>query len=50
MAYSKNSKMKFFYNKLTKESTYVMPPTSAAPFKYVFKLLSSCQVNVSLEM
>ncbi|XP_049446177.1 cap-specific mRNA (nucleoside-2'-O-)-methyltransferase 1 [Epinephelus fuscoguttatus] len=32
MAYSKNSKMKFFYNKTTKESTYEMPPNSAAPF------------------
>lgn len=35
MAYSKNSKMKFFYNKTTKTSTYEMPPNSAAPFKYV---------------
>uniref|UniRef100_A0A3Q4BLC1 Cap-specific mRNA (nucleoside-2'-O-)-methyltransferase 1 n=1 Tax=Mola mola TaxID=94237 RepID=A0A3Q4BLC1_MOLML len=32
MAYSKNSKMKFFFNKLTKDSTYEMPPNSAAPF------------------
>ncbi|XP_035534581.1 cap-specific mRNA (nucleoside-2'-O-)-methyltransferase 1 [Morone saxatilis] len=32
MAYSKNSKMKFFYNKTTKQSTYEMPPNSAAPF------------------
>ncbi|KAL6095979.1 cmtr1 [Pungitius sinensis] len=32
MAYSKNSKMKFFYNKTTKTSTYEMPPNSAAPF------------------
>ncbi|XP_036943009.1 cap-specific mRNA (nucleoside-2'-O-)-methyltransferase 1 [Acanthopagrus latus] len=32
MAYSKNSKMKFFYNKTTKESTYDMPPNAAAPF------------------
>lgn len=32
MAYSRNSKMKFFYNKTTKESTYDMPPNSAAPF------------------
>ncbi|XP_023256255.1 cap-specific mRNA (nucleoside-2'-O-)-methyltransferase 1 [Seriola lalandi dorsalis] len=32
MAYSKNSKMKFFYNKITKESTYEMPTNSAAPF------------------
>uniref|UniRef100_A0A8C7XFG4 Cap-specific mRNA (nucleoside-2'-O-)-methyltransferase 1 n=1 Tax=Oryzias sinensis TaxID=183150 RepID=A0A8C7XFG4_9TELE len=32
MAYSKNSKKKFFYNKTTKESTYDMPPNSAAPF------------------
>ena len=35
MAYSKKSKMKFFYNKITKESTYKMPPNSAAPFQYV---------------
>lgn len=35
MAYSKNSKMKFFYNKKTKDSTYEMPPNSAAPFQYV---------------
>lgn len=33
MAYSKNSKMKFFFNKITKESTYEMPPNSAAPFQ-----------------
>uniref|UniRef100_A0A7N6F616 Cap-specific mRNA (nucleoside-2'-O-)-methyltransferase 1 n=1 Tax=Anabas testudineus TaxID=64144 RepID=A0A7N6F616_ANATE len=32
MAYSKNSKMKFFFNKTTKKSTYEMPPNSAAPF------------------
>ncbi|XP_068580711.1 cap-specific mRNA (nucleoside-2'-O-)-methyltransferase 1 [Cebidichthys violaceus] len=32
MAYSKNSKMKFFYNKTTKDSTYEMPPNAAAPF------------------
>ncbi|XP_056284572.1 cap-specific mRNA (nucleoside-2'-O-)-methyltransferase 1 isoform X2 [Pseudoliparis swirei] len=32
MAYSKNSKMKFFFNKITKTSTYEMPPNSAAPF------------------
>lgn len=32
MAYSKNSKMKFFFNKQTKEATYEMPPSSAAPF------------------
>ncbi|XP_029281805.1 cap-specific mRNA (nucleoside-2'-O-)-methyltransferase 1 [Cottoperca gobio] len=32
MAYSKNSKMKFFYNKTTKGSTYEMPPNAAAPF------------------
>ncbi|XP_076027780.1 cap-specific mRNA (nucleoside-2'-O-)-methyltransferase 1 [Genypterus blacodes] len=32
MAYSKNSKRKFFYNKLTKEATYTMPANSAAPF------------------
>lgn len=33
MAYSKNSNKKFFYNKLTKESTYDMPPKAAAPFR-----------------
>ncbi|XP_068609863.1 cap-specific mRNA (nucleoside-2'-O-)-methyltransferase 1 [Brachionichthys hirsutus] len=32
MACSKNSKMKFFFNKMTKESTYNMPPAAAAPF------------------
>ncbi|XP_034756159.1 cap-specific mRNA (nucleoside-2'-O-)-methyltransferase 1 [Etheostoma cragini] len=32
MAYSKNSKMKFFYNKTTKDSTYAMPANAAAPF------------------
>lgn len=32
MAYSKNSKRKFFYNKLTKDSTYELPPNSVAPF------------------
>ncbi|KAM6905732.1 cap-specific mRNA (nucleoside-2'-O-)-methyltransferase 1 isoform 1-T1 [Lycodopsis pacificus] len=32
MAYSKNSKKKFFYNKTTKDSTYDMPPNAAAPF------------------
>lgn len=32
MAYSKNSKMKFFFNKITQESTYAMPPNAAAPF------------------
>ncbi|XP_075872897.1 cap-specific mRNA (nucleoside-2'-O-)-methyltransferase 1 [Nelusetta ayraudi] len=32
MAYSKNSKKKFFFNKQTKEATYEMPPSSAAPF------------------
>lgn len=35
MAYSKNSMKKFFFNKLTKESTYDMPPNAAAPFQYV---------------
>ncbi len=34
MAYSKNSKKKFFFNKINKESTYEMPPNSAAPFQY----------------
>ncbi|XP_029902805.1 cap-specific mRNA (nucleoside-2'-O-)-methyltransferase 1 [Myripristis murdjan] len=32
MAYSKNSKKKFFFNKITKESTYNLPPNSVAPF------------------
>ncbi|XP_071388376.1 cap-specific mRNA (nucleoside-2'-O-)-methyltransferase 1 [Centroberyx affinis] len=32
MAYSKNSKKKFFYNKMTKESTYDLPPNAVAPF------------------
>ncbi|XP_066558976.1 cap-specific mRNA (nucleoside-2'-O-)-methyltransferase 1 isoform X2 [Amia ocellicauda] len=32
MAYSKNSKKKFFYNKLTKESTYALPGNAVAPF------------------
>lgn len=32
MAFSKNSKRKFFFNKLTKESTYELPPGSVAPF------------------
>ncbi|XP_028295572.1 cap-specific mRNA (nucleoside-2'-O-)-methyltransferase 1 [Gouania willdenowi] len=32
MAFSKNSKKKFFFNKLTQESSYTMPPNSAAPF------------------
>uniref|UniRef100_A0A8D0HJH1 Cap-specific mRNA (nucleoside-2'-O-)-methyltransferase 1 n=1 Tax=Sphenodon punctatus TaxID=8508 RepID=A0A8D0HJH1_SPHPU len=32
MAYSRNSKMKFFYNKTTKNSTYEIPPESIAPF------------------
>ncbi|KAG9347247.1 hypothetical protein JZ751_004814 [Albula glossodonta] len=32
MAYSKNSKRKFFYNKLTKDSTYDLPPNAVAPF------------------
>ncbi|KAK5852953.1 hypothetical protein PBY51_006784 [Eleginops maclovinus] len=32
MAYSKNSKMKFFFNKTTKVSTYEMPANAAAPF------------------
>lgn len=35
MAYSKNSNKKFFFNKLTQESTYAMPPNAAAPFQYV---------------
>ncbi|XP_076874850.1 cap-specific mRNA (nucleoside-2'-O-)-methyltransferase 1 [Brachyhypopomus gauderio] len=32
MAYSKNSKKKFFYNKQTKTATYDMPPDAVAPF------------------
>uniref|UniRef100_A0A8C9S7Z9 Cap-specific mRNA (nucleoside-2'-O-)-methyltransferase 1 n=1 Tax=Scleropages formosus TaxID=113540 RepID=A0A8C9S7Z9_SCLFO len=32
MAYSKKSKRKFFYNKLTRESTYDLPSGSVAPF------------------
>ncbi|XP_048830226.1 cap-specific mRNA (nucleoside-2'-O-)-methyltransferase 1-like isoform X1 [Brienomyrus brachyistius] len=32
MAYSKNTKRKFFYNKLTKDSSYDLPENSAAPF------------------
>ncbi|KAM4633422.1 cap-specific mRNA (nucleoside-2'-O-)-methyltransferase 1 isoform 1-T3 [Polymixia lowei] len=32
MAYSKNSKKKFFFNKTTKESTYDLPANSVAPF------------------
>lgn len=35
MAYSKKSMKKFFFNKLTKQSTYDMPPNAAAPFQYV---------------
>lgn len=37
MAFSKSSKMKFFYNKQTKQSTYVMDPSAIAPFQYVPK-------------
>ncbi|CAB1340109.1 unnamed protein product [Coregonus sp. 'balchen'] len=32
MAYSKNSKRKFFFNKMTKQSTYNLPANSVAPF------------------
>uniref|UniRef100_A0A3B4A205 Cap-specific mRNA (nucleoside-2'-O-)-methyltransferase 1 n=1 Tax=Periophthalmus magnuspinnatus TaxID=409849 RepID=A0A3B4A205_9GOBI len=32
MVYSKNSRKKYFYNKITKASTYDLPPNSAAPF------------------
>ncbi|KAG7323755.1 hypothetical protein KOW79_013457 [Hemibagrus wyckioides] len=32
MAFSKSSMKKFFYNKQTKQSTYVMDPTAVAPF------------------
>uniref|UniRef100_A0A3Q3IKW6 Cap-specific mRNA (nucleoside-2'-O-)-methyltransferase 1 n=1 Tax=Monopterus albus TaxID=43700 RepID=A0A3Q3IKW6_MONAL len=32
MGYSKKSMKKFFFNKMTNESTYEMPPNSAAPF------------------
>ncbi|CAG03561.1 unnamed protein product, partial [Tetraodon nigroviridis] len=48
MAYSKNSMKKFFFNKLTKESTYDMPPNAAAPFHrvlaetFLFFILSVC--------
>ena len=34
MAYSKNHKKKFFYNKTTKDSTFSMPPSSVTPFRY----------------
>ncbi|XP_067301850.1 cap-specific mRNA (nucleoside-2'-O-)-methyltransferase 1 [Pseudorasbora parva] len=37
MAFSKSSKRKFFYNKLTKESTYALPPGSVAPFQACHK-------------
>lgn len=40
MAYSKNSMKKFFFNKLTKKSTYDMPPNAAAPFQYASSSLS----------
>ncbi|TSP79436.1 Cap-specific mRNA (nucleoside-2'-O-)-methyltransferase 1 [Bagarius yarrelli] len=36
MAFSKSSMKKFFYNKQTKESTYVMDPSAIAPFEYGF--------------
>ena len=39
MAYSKNSKKKFFFNKITKESTYELPSSAAAPFQYVSQTL-----------
>ncbi|KAF3702856.1 Cap-specific mRNA (nucleoside-2'-O-)-methyltransferase 1 [Channa argus] len=32
MGFSKNSNKKFFFNKVTKVSSYEMPPNSAAPF------------------
>lgn len=32
MAYSKNTKRKFFFNKMTKQSTYDLPANSVAPF------------------
>ncbi|XP_072298705.1 cap-specific mRNA (nucleoside-2'-O-)-methyltransferase 1 [Eucyclogobius newberryi] len=32
MVYSKNSRKKYFYNKMTKASTYDLPPNSVAPF------------------
>lgn len=35
MAFSKSSMKKFFYNRQTKQSTYVMDPTAVAPFEYV---------------
>lgn len=37
MGFSKSSKMKFFYNKQTKQSTYIMDPSAIAPFQYVPK-------------
>uniref|UniRef100_A0AAY4B6B1 Cap-specific mRNA (nucleoside-2'-O-)-methyltransferase 1 n=1 Tax=Denticeps clupeoides TaxID=299321 RepID=A0AAY4B6B1_9TELE len=37
MGYSKNSNRKFFFNKLTKDSTYDLPPNSAAPFDVCHK-------------
>lgn len=40
MVYSKNSRKKYFFNKMTKESTYEMPPNSAAPFQYVMVIIS----------
>lgn len=47
MAYSKNSMKKFFFNKLTKESTYDMPPNAAAPFQYVSSFLRNLFLNRS---
>lgn len=35
MAYSKNSKRKFFFNKMTKQATYDLPSESIAPFQWV---------------
>ena len=39
MAYSKNSKKKFFFNKITKESTYELHSSAVAPFQYVSQTL-----------
>lgn len=35
MAYSKNFKRKFFFNKMTNESTFDLPSESIAPFQWV---------------
>lgn len=40
MAYSKSHMRKFFFNKLTNESTFELPPNAAAPFQYASSSLS----------